>query len=109
MHLDIRAAAGVSADVAELARTRLVNALKRFAPRVRSLTVRLTDLNGPRGGVDKKCLVAIRLRSPRRTIVLEDTAADAAVAVARIADRAGRAVARAVDALTRTRTAQPAY
>ena len=55
-----------------LARRRLEFALGRFGPRVRSLAIRLKDVNGPKGDVD------------------------AAVAIDRAVDRAGRAVARAV-------------
>ena len=80
-----------------LAQKRLEFALGRFAGRVRSLTVRLTDLNGPRGGRDKKCLIAIRLGHPRRAIVIEDVDSDAALVVSRAADRAARAVSRAVE------------
>ena len=96
----IRMTAGLSPSLAPLARRRLEFALGRFGARVRSLTVRLADLNGPRGGLDKHCLVAIRLTSPRRLIVIEDTDAEAAVAIGRAADRGARVVARAVQTLT---------
>ncbi len=81
------------------ARKRLEFALGRFASRVRSLTVRLTDVNGPRGGVDKRCLMMIHLARPSRVIVIEDVDVDAGVAVSRAAERASRAVARAVELL----------
>ena len=100
MRILIRMPAGLSPSLAPLARRRLEFALGRFSARVRSLTVRLADLNGPRGGLDKQCLVAIRLTSPRRLIVIEDTDAEAEVAIARAADRAARVVARAVQTLT---------
>ena len=99
MRIQIRITAGLSPSLAPLARRRLEFALGRFGVRVRSLTVRLTDLNGPRGGLDKHCLVAIRLTSPRRLIVVEDTDAEAEVAIGRAADRASRVVARAVETL----------
>ena len=100
MRILIRTTAGLSPSLAPLARRRLEFALGRFGGRVRSLTVRLADLNGPRGGVDKHCLVAIRLTSPQRLIVVEDTDAEAEVAIGRTADRAARVVARAVQTLT---------
>ena len=100
MRILIRMPAGLSPSLAPLARRRLEFALGRFSARVRSLTVRLADLNGPRGGVDKHCLVAIRLTSPRRLIVIEDTDAEAVVAIGRAADRGARVVARAVQTLT---------
>lgn len=80
----------------------------RFAGRVRSLSVRLTDLNGPRGGLDKKCLIAVRLDRPRRVIVIEDVDADESAVVGRAADRAARAVSRAIQAAGHWRaTARP--
>jgi len=82
----------------DLLHRRLDFAFGRFAGRVRSLTVRLKDLNGPRGGVDKSCQIAVRLDRPRRTIVVEDVDAEPEAAIVRAAQRASRAVARAVDA-----------
>ncbi len=96
----IRKTAGLPRSLAQLARHRLEFALGRFGTHVRSVTVRLADLNGPRGGVDKHCLVEIRLNSPRRAIVIEDTDVDAEVAIGRVAERAARVVARAVQSLT---------
>ena len=109
MRILIRMAAGLSPSLAPLARRRFEFALGRFGDRVRSLTVHLGDLNGPRGGVDKHCLVAIRLTSPRRLIVIEDTDAEAAVAIGRAADRGARVVARAVQTLTNWRHLKRAY
>jgi len=82
---------------ADLIRTRLEFALGRFAGRVRSLRVRCADVNGARGGVDKRCLISIRLTRPHRVIVIDDVDADHAIAIDRAAHRAARAVARAVE------------
>ena len=109
MRILIRMAAGLSPSLAPLARRRFAFALGRFGDRVRSLTVHLADLNGPRGGVDKHCLVAIRLTSPRRLIVIEDTDAKATVAIGRAADRGARVVARAVQTLTNWRPLERGY
>ena len=96
MRIDIRpSAAWPSANVA-LARQRLEFALGRFAGRVRSLTMRLTEVNGPRGGPDKKCLITVRLTRPRHVIVIEDVDTDHNVVVSRAAERTSRAVSRAV-------------
>ncbi|HMW16901.1 MAG TPA: HPF/RaiA family ribosome-associated protein [Accumulibacter sp.] len=60
---------------------------------VRKLSVRLVDLNGPRGGEDKCC--QIRLNLPGASaIVIEDTQADVFVAIDRATDRAGHTLAR---------------
>ena len=100
MRILIRKTAALPRSLARLARHRLEFALGRFGAHVRSLTDRMTDLNGPRGGVDKHCLVAIRLTSPPRLIVIQDTDVEAEVAIARVAERAARVVARAVHRLT---------
>ena len=100
MRILIRKTAGLPRSLARLARRRLEFALGRFGTHVRSLTVRMTDLNGPRGGVDKHCLVAIRLTSPPRLIVIQDTGVEAEVAIGRVAARAARVVERAVQTLT---------
>lgn len=42
-------------------RQRCQRLCQRFVDNIRSLTMRLSDLNGPRGGVDKECLVQIHL------------------------------------------------
>ena len=96
MNITVRRDKSMPEALTVLARRRLVFALGRFGPRVRSLAVRLKDVNGPKGGVDKVCLIAVRLTEPRSEIVVEDGDADAAVAIDRAVDRAGRAVARAV-------------
>ena len=100
MRILIRKTAALPRSLVRLAHHRLEFALGRFGAHVRSLTVRMTDLNGPRGGVDKHCLVAIRLTSPPRLIVIQDTDVEAEVAIGRVAARAARVVAHAVHRLT---------
>lgn len=68
-------------------------AVGRFQDQLLSVIVRLSDINGPRGGVDKHCQVQIRLRGLPK-IVIKDTEADLYVAVDRAADRSGRTLAR---------------
>ena len=91
-----RLPAGHACDV--FAERRLETALNRFAPRVRAVSVRVTDLNGPKGGPDKRCLIAVRLERPNRLILIEQVHSDHLVAIGRAVDRAARAVARAVRA-----------
>lgn len=68
-------------------------ALSRFGARVSHVTVRVTDLNGPRGGVDKQCRMAAAVPSSGH-IRAEVIDADLYTAIDRAADRIGRAVAR---------------
>ena len=74
---------------------RLSSALDRFGQQVSRVAVQLRDLNGPRGGVDQECRIAIKL-VPSGELFIEqrDESLDAAVATA--ADRAAEAVRRAV-------------
>jgi len=65
---------------------KLAPPLRRFETRIRRVVVRLVDLNGPRGGVDKRCRILARL-SPSQVVVAEATDADAYVAVSQAALR----------------------
>lgn len=46
-----------SKTVEEHARRRVGFALDRFAERIRNVSIHFEDVNGPKGGVDKRCLV----------------------------------------------------
>jgi putative sigma-54 modulation protein len=70
-------------------------ALRRFARRVDRVSVWLIDVNGPRGGIDKCCRIAVRLR-PMGSAFVTERASDAYAALDRAAGRAGRAVARRI-------------
>ena len=90
--------------LADLIQRRFGFALGRFDGRIHSITVRIIDINGPRGGIDKQCRVTVRMRGGARPIVIEDIDADAGVAIDRLADRTARAVARAVRTLREWRS-----
>ena len=89
---------GTGIDVTDatvgLVERRLSFALSRFRGRVRGVSVRLTDVNGPRGGIDKRCAMEARL-APRGTVRVEDTDSALPAAVDGAATRLARAVARA--------------
>lgn len=75
---------------------RLSFALRRFAREIDSAVVRLSDMNGPRGGEDKKCHLVIR--GPRiRTISIEERSSDVGAGVDLLVDRAARTVARSLE------------
>ena len=83
---------------------RLGFALRTCYRHVRCILVRLSDINGPRGGNDKRCHLEVML--PGQTIVVEDTEADLYVAINRASSRAGRTVMRQ---LRRKRVLNRAY
>jgi putative sigma-54 modulation protein len=72
---------------------RLSLVLGRFAGRIGRVTVRFSDVNGPRGGVDKLCHVMISL-VPRGVVRVEGSGDDPFALVANTAKRAGHAVGR---------------
>jgi putative sigma-54 modulation protein len=47
------------------AERRLTFALRRFENRARRVMVRLSDMNGPRRGVDSRCSITLELRDGR--------------------------------------------
>jgi ribosome-associated translation inhibitor RaiA len=90
----------VTASERQRIEDRIRLALTRFAPLVRGLSATVSDENGSRGGVDKKCRLVVRLHAG--TVVVNEQAGAVIAAVAQAAERAARAVARvhhrAVDA-----------
>lgn len=72
---------------------RLRFALERFTMQIRRVRVSVSDLNGPRGGIDKRCQLAISL-VPAATIVMEGRDSNIYAAVDRVADKAGRSIGR---------------
>ncbi len=64
--------------------------------RLRQISVRLSDENGPRGGEDKRCRIQLTFPGAA-SVVIDDTEADLYVAIDRAVDRAGRSVARRLE------------
>lgn len=67
--------------------------LGRGIRRIRRVDVILSDLNGPRGGVDKRCLIKVSIDG-LLPVVIEDVRSDLYVAIDRAAGRASRTVLR---------------
>lgn len=67
--------------------------LSRFSGAVDEVVVRVTDENGPKGGVDKRCQVFARL-ARGGSVALSVTGADAHGAVAHAIERTVRMIAR---------------
>lgn len=75
------------------AERRLHFALSSYGDQIRRVIVRLSDINGPRGGADKRCHLQVLLVG-LPDIVVEDTEPDLYVAINRTTDRAGRTLVR---------------
>lgn len=94
MTLELRVTGMDLADaLQEYIERRLQFGLGRFRRRIGRVVVRLSDLNGPRGGVDKRCRVSVELLR-RGNVVVEETDSDLYGAINRATDRAGNTVAR---------------
>ena len=75
-------------------RLRIAETLARFRDIIRSVAVRLVDINGPRGGIDKRCRIAVAIPGARPLVVeARGFSTDAAVSAA--SRQAKKAVARA--------------
>ena len=77
---------------------RLHFALGRFASAIQRVSVRAGDVNGPRGGIDKRCSLEVRLRAGRSaalSVTTDDS--DLRTAVDRSAKRMARSVARELE------------
>lgn len=77
----------------DYAQKRLAYSLSHGDAHIGRVMVRLSDINGPRGGEDKRCHLEVRLKGLPE-VVIEDTQADLYVAIDRAAERAGRTLAR---------------
>ena len=75
---------------------RLTFALSRFGPRVLRTVVYLTDHNGPKGGIDKSCLIVVRLRG-MSDVVGEVIDTDWPVTVDRATSCIGHSISRALE------------
>ena len=94
MQIDIQARDfSLTKAILEYVERRMQYALLSRFPQIARIQVRLSDINGPRGGKDKCCHLQISLpRLPH--VVIEDTEADLYVAIDRATERASRTVAR---------------
>lgn len=92
----------VTEGLHDFIRRRLHFALGRFAPEVERVTTRVGDVNGPRGGADKRCRMEVKLRGLAH-VLSEARADDVEAAVAFAAERLGRGVARALERRHHTR------
>lgn len=94
MRIDIQASGlDLTEHLREHTERRLKFALSWANDDVRAVAVRLSDINGPRGGNDKRCRIKILLPGTS-DLVIEDAETDLYVAIDRAADRIERAVAR---------------
>ncbi len=80
-------------------------ALGRGIRRLRRVQVTLSDVNGPRGGIDKRCKIEARLDG-LAPVMIEDIQSDLYVAIDRAATRTARTVLRRLELDNHKRRAQ---
>jgi putative sigma-54 modulation protein len=86
----------LTGDVRNAIHSMLAGAFGRFAGRLASVTAVVEDINGPRGGEDKR--VRLEVRGLRRQFVqVEGLGTDILPTLGRVLDRADYALARLVD------------
>lgn len=73
-------------DLSEYVEYRLSHSLDRFASRIRRIVMHLYDMNGPRGGVDKKCLAVVDF-NVGGAVAIELRDANSFAVVDRVSDR----------------------
>lgn len=74
---------------------RLAYALHHGRDIISRIVVRLSDVNGPRGGFYKRCGIEVRLKGAS-AIAIDDTQTDLYVAIDRAAERTGRTLGRRI-------------
>lgn len=84
-------------DLREYTDRRTAFALSRFANSVEAVDVLLEDVNGPRGGVDRRCRFIVKVRREPDPVVAETTHQDIRAAIDLTSSRIARSVARALD------------
>jgi putative sigma-54 modulation protein len=84
---------GLTAALQEYTLHQLRSALSHTRAKVRHVTVRLCDLNGPRGGADKHCGIHVVVDGVGQ-VVTASTDRDLYAAISQAARRIGRGVSR---------------
>ncbi len=108
MKIDIQSRGfSLTAALQHYAQRRLHFAMSHCSDHINRVVIRLSDVNGPRGGADKCCRIQIALAGIPNVMV-EDTEIDMYAAIDRACDRARRTIVRKVDRqLTLIRQREP--
>lgn len=103
MQVDIQARGFTLTDaLRQHCERRLRFALGPTSSRLRSTSVRLSDINGPRGGVDMRCVIHASAQGAS-PVVISHVESDIYVAIDRAADRLARTLTRRVQRNLRVR------
>lgn len=86
----------LSQGIREHALRRVRFSMSHVTDHIRRVTLHLSDINGPRGGLDKRCRLSVTMEKLAE-VVVEDIESDLYVAIDRATDRAARTVTRHLD------------
>ncbi|MDO9392748.1 MAG: ribosome-associated translation inhibitor RaiA [Methylotenera sp.] len=99
MQLDIQTNGfSITEGIRHYTTQRMQFALDRNDGQIIHARVSLADINGPRGGIDKRCQINLALVG-QNNIVIEDTEADLYVAIDRASGRCERTLVRRLERL----------
>ena len=94
MQLNVRSRGiEVTSALTDYCSNRIATHLGRFASEVEKVTIRIDDLNGPRGGIDKRVQIHLVLRRAP-AINVEVAKADVWAGIDNVTSRVGACVAR---------------
>ena len=94
--------------IIEYATRRVHQHLSRFGRHLSNVTVRISDVNGPKGGPDKRCQLTVS--GPRLgSVNLTETHADVGAGIDRALDRLAHVVGRSLDRARGPRAASAAW
>lgn len=85
-------------EMIEYVKRRLQFALGEKFERVKRVNVTLSDINGPKGGDDKRCLMVLRLKG-QADVVIDTLHTELHAAIDRAAERAARSVSKRINRL----------
>lgn len=86
----------VSDALREFTRRRVARALRPFESKIIRVGIRITDVNGPDRGIDKRCKATVELAEIKQKVVVQAEGADAYATVQNMCARLGEAVSRAL-------------
>ncbi len=93
----------LGAAVRNYAIRRIRFAMGRFASRVGRVIIRISDVNGARGGIDQCCHITAEVL-PSGRVVVEQVDADLFAAIDRACERSGQAFRRHIERVRGERT-----
>ena len=91
-------------ELKEQIMTQLHFSLGRYGTRIGRVLIRLDDINGPRGGLDKRCRIDVDLMGRRDDVFIEVVSYEIGEAIDLSIDKAIRAVDRKMKSLISKRS-----